>query len=175
MRKSHKCDNHSTIPHMSPTITLAHVRHLPVGRRPPHFAATFSGGHVKPVLTITPSLRSQDTYSATIALALFWVDDKGHMCFYCKIESVNNESGVAWYSPVLCSRQRTGHCSRHEKTELSPEHKGQGNDWTCEETLEVSSRSTNQDAMLWGELLQAVLIRPHRSSWPRGPTTPDVQ
>ena len=26
------------------------------------------------------------------------------------------------------------------------------NDWTCEETLEVSSRTANQDAMLWGEL-----------------------
>ena len=72
--------------------------------------------------------------------------------FIGKIEYVNKKSGFAWYSPVFCSRQRTGHCSRHEKTKLSPEHKGQRNDWTCEETLEVSSRTANQDAMLWGEL-----------------------
>ena len=68
------------------------------------------------------------------------------MSFIGKIESVNNKSGFAWYSPVFCSRQWTGHCSRHEKTKLSPEHKGQRNDWTCEETLETCQQGSAPSA-----------------------------
>ena len=150
-----------------------HLQEGPQGGAGPHAGAP-TPAQTRPTQAPAPQPRTMPRLSVAMRRATQCM--RGVVvCFYCKIESVNNESGVAWYSPVLCSRQRTGHCSRHEKTELSPEHKGQGNDRTCEETLEVSSRSTNQDAMLWGELLQAVLIRPHRSSWPRGPTTPDVQ